>query len=72
MIRDRLIYQVKSLYDELGEEGAFLIMAAPDCGLRPVNRLTDLHLMLSSMVDGTKDARNILKKDLNLPTYKNL
>jgi methionine synthase II (cobalamin-independent) len=70
LIRDRLIYQTKYLYDELGEDGAFSIMSAPDCGLRPVNRLTDLHLMFSSLVDGTKEARSILRDDLDLPNYK--
>jgi methionine synthase II (cobalamin-independent) len=70
LIRDRLIYQTKYLYDELGEDGAFSIMAAPDCGLRPVNRLTDLHLMLSSLVDGTKEARATLLDELDLPNYK--
>ena len=60
LIRYRLLYQTRYLIDELGEEGAFLLMSAPDCGLRPVNRLEDLHIMLSSLVEGTKQARSVL------------
>ncbi|MFX0150464.1 MAG: hypothetical protein ACFFAJ_06765 [Candidatus Hodarchaeota archaeon] len=70
LIKDRLLYQTRYLYDELGEDGAFLVMVAPDCGLRPVNRLTDLHIMLSSMVAGADDARTILTDELGLPTYQ--
>jgi 5-methyltetrahydropteroyltriglutamate--homocysteine methyltransferase len=72
LIKDRLLYQTRCLYDELGEDGAFLVMSAPDCGLRPVNRLIDLHIMLSSMVDGTKEARAILIDELNLPSSKRI
>ncbi|MHA2319847.1 MAG: hypothetical protein ACXAC6_19090 [Candidatus Hodarchaeales archaeon] len=63
LIRDRLLYQTRYLIDELGEGGAFLLMSAPDCGLRPVNRLEDLHIMLSSLVEGTKQARSVLTNE---------
>jgi methionine synthase II (cobalamin-independent) len=65
LIRDRLLYQSRYLIDELGEEGIFLLMAAPDCGLRPVNRLEDLHIMLSSLVEGTNQARSILTNEFD-------
>ncbi len=70
LIRDRLLYQTRALYDELGEEGAFLLLVAPDCGLRPVQKLTDLHTMLLAMVDGAKEARSTLINELDLPSYK--
>jgi hypothetical protein len=63
LIRDRLLYQTRYLIDELGEGGAFLLMSAPDCGLRPVNHLEDLHIMLSSLVEGTKQARSVLTNE---------
>ncbi len=72
LIRDRLLYQTRSLYNELGEEGAFLLLVAPDCGLRPVQRLQDLHTMLSAMVDGAQDARTLLIDELNLPSYRTI
>lgn len=70
LIRDRLLYQARYLYDKLGEEGLFLLLSAPDCGLRPVDRLTDLHTMLSAMVNGTKEARKVLIEEYDLSSNK--
>ncbi len=70
LIRDRLLYQTRSIYNELGEEGAFLLLVAPDCGLRPVQRIKDLHTMLSAMVDGSNEARTTLIDELDLPPHK--
>ncbi|MFW9777482.1 MAG: hypothetical protein ACFFE8_01430 [Candidatus Heimdallarchaeota archaeon] len=67
LTRDRLLYQVRALYDQLGEDGPFLVMSAPDCGLRPVNNLANLHMMLSAMCRGTKEARTVLQTELDLP-----
>ncbi|MHA2227431.1 MAG: hypothetical protein ACXAC8_19600 [Candidatus Hodarchaeales archaeon] len=72
LMRDRLLYQTRCLYDEFGEEGAFLLLSAPDCGLRPVQKLTNLHTMLSAMVDGTKKARSVLMDELQLPSSKSI
>ncbi|MFW9856174.1 MAG: hypothetical protein ACFFFG_14075 [Candidatus Thorarchaeota archaeon] len=72
LARDRLIYTARALYDQLGDRGPFLVMAAPDCGLRPVNRLENLHMMLSAMCKGTKEARTILQNELDLPETENL
>ncbi|MFX1282141.1 MAG: hypothetical protein ACFFB5_00740 [Promethearchaeota archaeon] len=70
LVRDRLLYQTRALYDELGEEGAFLLLVAPDCGLRPVQKLKDLYTMLLAMVNGAKEARATLINELDLPPYK--
>lgn len=72
LTRDRLVYQARALYDQLGEDGPFLVMAAPDCGLRPVSSLENLHMMLSAMCTGAKEARTILKNELDLPDSKAL
>lgn len=72
LARDRLVYQARTLYDKLGEVGPFLVMAAPDCGLRPVSRLENLHMMLSAMCTGTTEARTILNSELDLPVSKTL
>lgn len=69
LIRDRLLYQTRYLYDKLGEEGAFLLLVAPDCGLRPVQRINALHTMLSAMVDGAHEARTLLINEFDLPSY---
>ncbi|MFX1421938.1 MAG: hypothetical protein ACFFB2_06415 [Promethearchaeota archaeon] len=70
LIRDRLLYQTRLIYNELGEEGAFLLLSAPDCGLRPVQKINYLHTMLSAMVDGTQVARKLLVEELNLPSKR--
>lgn len=72
LVRDRLLYQTRYLYDELGEDGTFLLLSAPDCGLRPVGRFTVLHTMLSAMVNGTKEARTVLSEELDLPSNKTI
>ncbi|MHA2203646.1 MAG: hypothetical protein ACW991_08145, partial [Candidatus Hodarchaeales archaeon] len=70
LVRDRLLYQARYLERKLGEVGPFLLLAAPDCGLRPVRKLNDLHMMLSAMVEGTHEARSILQKELGLPAFQ--
>ncbi|MHA2096368.1 MAG: hypothetical protein ACW98F_17235 [Candidatus Hodarchaeales archaeon] len=72
LVRDRLLYQARFLEGKLGEVGPFLLLAAPDCGLRPVRKLNDLHMMLSAMVEGTHDARSSLQHELGLPTYQSI
>ncbi|MHA2362881.1 MAG: hypothetical protein ACXAC7_02915 [Candidatus Hodarchaeales archaeon] len=59
VMRDRLVYQANNLYDHFGSEGLKYILSGPDCGLRPVSSLKLLHTMLETMVNATKDARNI-------------
>ncbi|UCG02594.1 MAG: hypothetical protein JSW11_01110 [Candidatus Heimdallarchaeota archaeon] len=70
LIRDRLLYQSRYLYENLGDEGPFLLLTAPDCGLRPVQRINALHTMLTAMVDGAHDARTSLINEFDLPTYR--
>ncbi|MFX0125882.1 MAG: hypothetical protein ACFFAE_19835 [Candidatus Hodarchaeota archaeon] len=70
LVRDRILYQTRFLYDKLGEEGAFLLLVAPDCGLRPVQRIKALHTMLSAMVNGAHEARTLLINEYDLPSYK--
>ncbi|MFX0206745.1 MAG: hypothetical protein ACFFDT_12230 [Candidatus Hodarchaeota archaeon] len=72
LVRDRLLYQARYLYENLGEEGPYLLLTAPDCGLRPVQRLNALHTMLNAMVDGAHEARTLLMNEYDLPLYRTI